>query len=331
MKKRYLAGLLAGMMLIFASGCGGSSKRNQATADLAAFDTGMYYEETAEAAEEPAAVMEETGEYESASGAITSENGIEAVQQSDRKLIKTVYLDMQTKEFDSLLEGLTAKVKEMEGYIESSSIGGSSYYYESTRSAYFTIRVPSNRLDEFVSVVGEMGNVTHKDESVEDVTLQYVDTESRKKALETEQERLLELLEQAENMEDLLAIESKLSEVRYELENYGSQLRFLDNRIDYSTVNVNIQEVERITEAKERTFFEEVTDRFSDSLYSVGRGFRGFAVGFLGSLPVLAVWAAVIAAVVLILRKLFGKKREKKGFFRKRKKNGEEEPKNPEL
>lgn len=90
-------------------------------------------------------------------------------------------------------------------------------------------------------MVSEIGNVTQKNESVEDVTLQYVDVESRKKALETEQERLMELLSSAENMEDLLAIESKLSEVRYELENYGSQLRMLDNQIDYSTVNVDVE------------------------------------------------------------------------------------------
>ena len=57
-------------------------------------------------------------------------------------------------------------------------------------------------------MVSEIGNVTQKNESVEDVTLQYVDVESRKKALETEQERLMELLSSAENMEDLLAIES---------------------------------------------------------------------------------------------------------------------------
>lgn len=311
MKKRCLAGLLAGLMLVLLAGCGSSSKNEMAAAETAAYDAGAAYDMEMYA-EAPAEMMEE-GEYESASGAITSENGIEAVADNGRKLIKTVNLDMQTKEFDTLLEGLSAKVKEMEGYIESSSIGGSSYYYESTRTAYFTVRVPSDRLDEFVDVVSELGNVTLKSEDVEDVTLQYVDTESRKKALETEQERLLELLEQAENMEDLLAIESKLSEVRYELENYGSQLRLLDNRIDYSTVNVNIWEVERITEVKDRTFFEEVSDRFGNSLYMVGRGFRSFAVGFLGSLPILAVWAVIIAVIVLILRRVWkGKRKDKK-------------------
>ena len=66
----------------------------------------------------------------------------------------------------------------------------------------------------------------------ENVTLQYVSTESRVKALETEQTRLLELLENAETMEDLLTIEARLTDVRWELENYASQLRVLDNQVN---------------------------------------------------------------------------------------------------
>ena len=203
----------------------------------------------------------------------------------------------------------------MGGYIENSSVWGSSYYNTgSTRNSEYTVRIPSDRLDEFIEVVGSLGNVTYKNESVEDVTLQYVDVESRKKALETEQARLLELLEKADNLEDLLTIESRLSEVRYELENYGSQKRLLDNQIDYSTVHITVNEVERITEVKERTFFEEIGYRFNDSLYIVGAGLKGFVIGIIGSLPIIAVWIAVIAGIVLILRKVFyGKKKEKKG------------------
>ena len=112
--------------------------------------------------------------------------------------------------------------------------------------------------------------------------------------------------------------------MRYELENYGSQKRILDNQIDYSTVYITISEVERITPVGEKGFFEEIADRFSASLYNVGRGFRGFFIVLIGSLPVLVVWAAVIAAVVLVVRKLFyGKKAEgeteKKSGWRKKK------------
>lgn len=296
MKKRWLTGILAGLLILALVGCGSSGDKFAASgtsADMAVMES-------------PAAAPEVAAEEEMSydSGAVTAENGIEPAAETGRKLIRTVYLTMQTKEFDTVLEGVSAQVKEMGGYIENSSISGSSYYYESTRYASYVFRIPSERLDEFVTVVGDLGNVTRKEEAVSDVTLQYVDTESRKLALETEQQRLLELLEQAENMEDLLAIESKLSEVRYELENYGSQLRLLDNQIDYSTVHLDIQEVERITETKERTFLEEISGRFQDSLYVVGRGIRGFVIGFIGSLPILAVWAVIIAAVFLILKKI---------------------------
>lgn len=302
MKKRCLAGLLVGLALL-AAGCGSSGSSSQSSATESAVESEMYTADASAADMSPA---------ENAAGEITGTSGIEAVSASGRKLIKTVNLELETREFDSLTENLSARVQDMGGYIESSTQWGGSYNYESTRSADYTVRIPADRLDEFVQVVSGLGNVTYKNESVEDVTLQYVDTESRKKALETEQERLLTLMEQAENLEDLLTIESRLSEVRYELENYGSQLRLLDNQIDYSTVHVSVQEVERITEVRDRTFFEEVSVRFGNSAYEVGRGLRSFAIGFLGSIPILAVWAVVILLVVLILRRILrGKKRKK--------------------
>ena len=86
--------------------------------------------------------------------------------------------------------------------MESSEISGLSYYnMDGSRYAWLTLRIPADRLDEFVTVVSGLGNVTSQNESVQDVTLQYVDVESHIEALETEQTRLLELMEQAESME----------------------------------------------------------------------------------------------------------------------------------
>ncbi len=312
MKKKYFVVWILTLSMLFAvAGCGGAGTENF-SADAAATEAAIPQEAASFAGE---SYDTAEGVAEDAGGAITSENGIEPVAENGRKLIKTVNLEMQTKEFDTVVEGINKKVQEMGGYIENSSVWGSSYYNTgSTRNSEYTVRIPSDRLDEFIEVVGSLGNVTYKNESVEDVTLQYVDVESRKKALETEQARLLELLEKADNLEDLLTIESRLSEVRYELENYGSQKRLLDNQIDYSTVHITVNEVERITEVKERTFFEEIGYRFNDSLYIVGAGLKGFVIGIIGSLPIIAVWIAVIAGIVLILRKVFyGKKKEKKG------------------
>ena len=305
MKKKVLACVLSGILAVSIFGCGSKSMMatESAVADSAAYDDMAYdsgYDTTEAASAE-----------EAESGAVTSENGIEEVQETDRKLIRNVNLSLQTKEFDTVLENMSQKVKDLGGYIQDSSVWGSSSDYSSSRSASYTLRIPSEKLDEFIDVVETLGNVTYKNESVDDVTLRYVDVDSHKKALETEQERLLALLEKAENVEDIITIENRLSDVRYELENYESQIRLLDNQIDYSTVYVDISEVSRVTDTGKQGFFEEVASRFSDSVYVVLMGLRGFAIGILGSLPILVVWGVILAVVVILLRKFVFKKSKK--------------------
>ena len=299
MKKKVEAFLMAVMLMMMTAGCGNSSKMaadERATVSSGAELDGEYSWDTDETAD--------TG--------VTSENGLEAQVENGRKLIRTVSLSLETKEFDSVLTNLSTKTTELGGYIETSSVNGNSYSHHSTRYASYVILIPADKLNEFVEVVSELGNVTQKNESVEDVTLRYIDVESHKKALETEQERLLELLSKAENMEEILTIESKLSDIRYEIENYESQLKTMDNQIDYSTVSVYIDEVERVTDTGEKGFFEEIKERFGNSLYIVARGIRGLVIGILGSLPILIVCGGVIAVVVIVVRKILKKRNMRK-------------------
>ena len=299
MKRKVEAFLIAVMLVMMTAGCGNSSKmavEDRATVSSGAELDGEYSWDTDETVD--------TG--------VTSENGLEAQVENGRKLIRTVSLSLETKEFDSVLTNLSTKTTELGGYIETSSVNGNSYSHHSTRYASYVIRIPADKLNEFVEVVSELGNVTQKNESVEDVTLRYIDVESHKKALETEQERLLELLSKAENMEEILTIESKLSDIRYEIENYESQLKTMDNQIDYSTVSVYVDEVERVTDTGEKGFFEEIKERFGNSLYVVARGIRGLVIGILGSLPILIVCGGVIAVAVIVVRKILKKRNMRK-------------------
>ena len=299
MKRKVEAFFIAVMLVMMTAGCGNSSKmavKDRATVSSGAELDGEYSWDTDETAD--------TG--------VTSENGLEAQVENGRKLIRTVSLSLETKEFDSVLTNLSTKTTELGGYIETSSVNGNSYSHHSTRYASYVIRIPADKLNEFVEVVSELGNVTQKNESVEDVTLRYIDVESHKKALETEQERLLELLSKAENMEEILTIESKLSDIRYEIENYESQLKTMDNQIDYSTVSVYVDEVERVTDTGEKGFFEEIKERFGNSLYVVARGIRGLVIGILGSLPILIVCGGVIAVAVIVVRKILKKRNMRK-------------------
>ncbi len=302
MKRRiHLLSVLLAVALTLTA-CGGSSKEAAAEAPMA-----MDMAVTEEAA------VEEMIEMESAAGSVTTNTDISETAQVNRKLIRTFDMNIDTKEFDQVLNGIQAKVQELGGYIEQSSLdGGSAYYSSYNRYSNMTVRIPSDKLDGFVQNVKETANVTYISESTEDITLRYVDVESRKIALETERDRLLELLEKAETVEDIITIESRLSEVRYQLESYASQLRTFDNQVDYSTVHISIREVDRETKVEPKTFWEEVTEEFGDSLYGIGRDCKNFAIWFLGSSPYLIIWAVVIAAAILVLRAVGKKKKLKR-------------------
>ncbi len=325
-KRLRLTGFVAIVMTgLLMTGCGSSYKESAAetaAAGSAYVSDNIYeYKNTMEVAEESAA---EEMAYEGDSAAQTPE-----VQDTQRKLIRNVNLEVETETFDELLVTVEAKIAGLGGYIEESYIyNGSSYYGRSGRNSNMTIRIPADKLDDFLSEVSEVSNVISRNESVTDVTLQYVDMESHKKVLLAEQERLLELLERAETIEDIITLESRLSDVRYQIESMESQLRTMDNQVTYSTVYLFISEVTRLTPVNEQSVWEKITTGFADSLVNVGNGIVDLAIGFVINLPYLVVWAAVVAVLVILIRLIIRKKRQKKQ--RKEEKVKEEEKKKGE-
>jgi chromosome segregation ATPase len=177
-----------------------------------------------------------------------------------------------------------------------------------------TLRIPSDSLNSFVAHVDENANVVTSNETIDDVTTQYVDTESHIKALEIEQERLLELLSKADTMEDILTIEKRLTNVRYELESFTSQLRVLDNQVTYATVRIYITEVQEYTPVieEEPTTWERIRDGFGDSIENITEGIREFVIWFLVNSPFLVIWAAILTGIYLVVRKKFIRKPVKK-------------------
>ena len=115
----------------------------------------------------------------------------------ERKLIKTVNLNLETENYDALMAGLEQEIEALGGYIEFKDAYHGNYNSRTNsyrnRYANITARIPAAKLDEFTKTVGEIGNITYESESVEDVTLKYVDLSSHKKMLLAEQERLMEL------------------------------------------------------------------------------------------------------------------------------------------
>ena len=294
---------------------GAAASYEMAVAETAAASNYMY-----EAAEEEAM-------YDAAAGAYMEGGETNLIRDPGRKLIKSVYMDIETKEFDGTTDAVNRKVAALGGYIENSNISYPNSYdqYTGRRSMNMTARIPSDRLEEFVEHVEISGNVTYKSENVTDVTLQYKDTEGRKNSLLVEQKRLDELMKKAGNVEDIIAIEARQSEVRYELESIESQLRTYDNQVDYSTVNVNINEVIDFTPAKKATVWERISEGFSASLNAVGEFFKNLFVGILAYSPIIILLAAVGVGIFFLVRALVnrGKNRKEKEKKKTEKTTGE--------
>ena len=157
-----------------------------------------------------------------------------------------------------------------------------------------------------------MANITSKSESSEDVTLSYIETESRIASLEIQRDKLLEWMEDAETVEELIKLEERLSEVRYQLEYYGGILRNYDNLVEFSTITLDIREVERMTIQEPDTVGDRIGKGLSDNLYEIAEGFKNFIVWFVTSLPYLLIWAVIIVAAVLVIRVIAKKAKIKK-------------------
>lgn len=263
-------------------------------------DAGVYDEEYGETT--PSENIEASGDNQEA---ITKQNPL-----INRKLIKEVELEVETEDCNSLLDKVENQIKESGGYVQNLSTDGN--YNNST---VIVARIPQEKLDDFVQSVEESSNITRRSESVEDVTLHYADTEGQKAMYKAEQEKLIELLDMAQSIEEMIVIESRLSEVGYEIECRESMLRNYDSLIDFSTITLYIDEVERYTPQVEKGAMEKMEIGFDNSMYEIKTGFLNFLIGLVVISPYLVIMFVIMAVpvvIALIILKIMKKRRIKK-------------------
>lgn len=299
MKKTLALLLAAAALLALLCGCAASPKTFGAVTQRngSAMDAGS----AAGVGEAPSAneIMEERGSDPD-------------VLPENRKWVITINISAETEDLDAALAGILDKVQSLSGYVENQSIhNGSAYAQRRYRSASLTLRIPAGKEAEFTQGLSGITNVVSSSRSAEDITLQYVDTQTRVTALETERDRLLELMEQAETMADLLEIESRLTDVRYELESYASRLRLYDNQVDYITAYLDIQEVQEYTPVQELTFWQRISTGFVGSLHGLWKGIVAFVSWVIINLPYMIVVGALLAAAAVLISRKRKKRKQK--------------------
>lgn len=287
--------LLTALLLSILSGCG--SKSYDAGSPMENYEYADAVAETMAASRDFALAV--TAE-ESGSGAENTSD----VLPENWKWVITMNIDTETEDMDTALDSLNRQIRELNGYVQEQNIrNGSTYSSSRYRSASLTVRIPAEQLDSFTASLTEFTNVVSSSRSAEDITLSYVDTETRITALETERDRLLELMEQAETMSDLLEIESRLTDVNYELERYGSRLRTMDNQVSYATIYLSVREVKEYTPVAEQTLWEKISSGFLDSLKGLGNGIVNFFAWIVIKLPYLVVYGLILWGLGILFRR----------------------------
>ena len=278
------------LVLSVVVGCSSSMKSENSVGSAPTSDAAIPQEAPAEAAED----------RDSSFG-----RGVSSPLEPE-KIITTIYLSFETTEFDKTNEELSKLIEKYKGYIEFSNISYNHYYNNmSYRYGEFSIRVPRENITSFKTELNVIGNLTSESTNKQDVTKQYTDTESRLKVIETKEVRLLALLEKAEKIEDIIALENQLSEVIYEKENLKASLLTLDDKIDFSTVNINIQEVAKVTATEniDTTFGTKVKNAIADSLYFFTDTLQGLIIALIYLLPFLVIISVVVFVGVRFYRK----------------------------
>ena len=289
MKRRLFALTLALVLVLSLAACGGS-KSAEFTAEAPAAD--MAY---------PMAPTEAEEYLGFDSGSTASGGG--AAYPTGQKLIRTARMELETTAFEEAGRGLTDLTEQMGGYFESSSVGKRN----SGRWAEYTVRIPAEKYQSFLDQAGALCHETWRDTRQEDISERYYDTQGRLKTQQIKLERLQTLLAKAEAMEDIITIESAISETEQMIDDLSGTLRHYDGQVDYASVCITLNEVYKLSSV------EEVPDSFMSRL---GKAFSGGWANFTDGLENLAValaygwmWVLVLAAVAVVVVRVLRKRR----------------------
>lgn len=318
--KKTLALILTFLMLLSLCACGAASKGSDTAAatesiqeaPAAAADNG--YGGLASYSGSYAADAEYEEAEEAGAGGGT---GAEAGEINPEKIIYSGEAQIETLNFDESIAGLMEMLEQYGGWIESSSLSGANYYSISrgnsgNRSAYYTLRIPSDKFETMMTSLSQLGNVPYTHTYSENVTAQYYDTQARLTAYETQEARLLEMMEKAETVSDVITIEEKLTELRYQIESLQSTLNNWDRQVNYSSLYVTVDEVGEYTPQPQQSYLQELWQALTGAFKDLGRFFKNFLVFLVSAIPTIIVLVVLFFIFRPIYRKVKARRKARK-------------------
>lgn len=311
MKKRFIGIAIVSIALCL-SGCGNSAGSSVSYSEETYDQVGNSYaakEAAYDSYAEEAAV--DAGDYMMEGDAADTDNEESALRAQDgQKIVYTGSLSIQTLEYDKSAASIRRKIREAGGFSEAESENDNDYNWyrrstgpSSTRNLNITARIPSEKFESFMDSLQGDGKVMNRSMNAENISQVYANKETYKKALEKEQERLLAMMDKAVTIEDMIAVESRLSEVERQLNTYKTDLSAMDKDVQYSTIYISLEEVKRYSdETPTVTFPEKVKYAFEDAINSFTEFCEGIVLFIIRSFPFLILLAIVIALVIRLIR-----------------------------
>lgn len=329
MSKMYRIVVSVIVVIILLSGCGSKSSYETTDSMSSAVEYATEEAETA-SMESPSAAPMEAGSADaitySESTDTMSNTNQKAATNSDlqqladnRKYIRTFDFQIETLVFDTATQSLEQLVDQYFGFFQSTEVTGRTINNNSgiSRQGIYTIRIPKEKVGDFLKGLVGIGNVLDSSSFVDDVTNQYMDLDARIKTLKVQEERLIAILEDADELQYILELERELSSVRYQIESYMSNFRDLDNRINYSTVNVRLYEVfePTVIKAQPTTFMDKIRDGFTRSLNDAFEFIQNIIIFLITNIPTFIVIAVNLLILYGIIRLVMRTKLFKKVFM----------------
>ena len=242
------------------------------------------------------------------------------VDNPNAKIIKTASANIRTLTYDDFIEKTYSKITELGGYTDSESFSGSAPY----RYAYIVVRIPADKLDSFKQELSALGTLTSYTADKQDVTLTYSTLKAKVDTLTLEAaavEELFELAKASGNLSEISSLQSKLYDLRLEINQATAQLNSYDNSIAYSTVKLTVNETKEyvpVTEPEKKGAFQRIGENLKENLTDIGHFFVEFFVWFISAIPYLVIFGAIATGIVFLVTK---RKRKAKNNHDKNRQN----------
>lgn len=226
---------------------------------------------------------------------------------TERKQIVSASLAFKTQQFEDMIATLESIVGDVGGYIQN---GNQELYQVDSRFGEYVLRIPTDKMETVIDELSVLGTLVSRSDHVDDITQSYTDIELHLQMLETEYTRLLELLEKAENIETVLLVEQRLSDVLYQIESYKTQLKNYDLQIKYSTLTISIREIAPTIQTS-TSMWGEIQQQFILSIDTLIQGTQSLIVFVVGNVLYIILFALLGYGVYYLIKKRMSLKKDK--------------------